>query len=77
MPGRRIVLLFATTHAVMHAAQLLERRGIAHDIVPRPKGVDADCGIAVSLAPEGRETALAVLREGSREPSRVLECEKP
>jgi hypothetical protein len=73
MDDRRIVFLFPTTHAVMHAAQLLERAGVPHQIVPRPKGVDVDCGIAVSVKPEVREPALAALREGSREPSRVLE----
>ena len=77
MGDRRIVLLYPTTHAVMHAAQLLERAAIPHDIIPRPKGVDADCGIAVSVAPEAREPALAALRGASREPSRVLEHEKP
>jgi hypothetical protein len=77
MPERRVVFLYPTTHAVMHAAQILERAGIAHDIVPRPKGVDADCGIAVSIRPEARETALAAVRGASREPSRVLEHDKP
>jgi hypothetical protein len=77
MGDRRIVLLFPTTHAVMHAAQILERAGIEHEIVPRPRGVDADCGIAVSVRPESREPALSELRKASREPSRVLELEKP
>jgi len=77
MPERRVVLLYPTTHAVMHAAQILDRASIPHDIVPRPKGIDADCGIAVSVLPEARETALAALREASREPSRVLQHEKP
>ncbi|MBM3499856.1 MAG: DUF3343 domain-containing protein [Armatimonadetes bacterium] len=77
MPERRIVLLFPTTHAVMHAAQILERAAIPHDIVPRPKGVDADCGIALSLEPGAREQALGELGAASREPSRVLEHERP
>jgi len=77
MPERRIVLLYPTTHAVMHAAQILERAAIGHDIIPRPKGVDADCGIAVSVAPDAREAALAALVASSREPSRVLEHDRP
>jgi len=77
MADRRIVFLYPTTHAVMHAAQILERAAIAHDIIPRPKGVDADCGIAVSVAPEAREPALGVLCGAGREPSRVLELQKP
>ncbi|MBM3473992.1 MAG: DUF3343 domain-containing protein [Armatimonadetes bacterium] len=77
MADRRIVFLYPTTHAVMHAAQILERAAIPHDIIPRPKGVDADCGIAVSVVPDMREPALTALRGASREPSRVLEHERP
>ena len=77
MGDRQIVFLYPTTHAVMHASQILERAAIAHEIIPRPKGVDADCGIAISVAPESREPALGVLGDAGREPSRVLESQKP
>lgn len=77
MPRRRVVLLFPTTHAVMQASQLLENADVLHEVVPRPKGVNADCGIAVALAPTARRQALDVLREGGSEPSRVVELEKP
>ena len=77
MGERRVVLLFPTTHAVMHASQLLEDAGLAHETIPRPKGVNADCGVAISLAPGARQEALRVLQEGDREPSRVLELERP
>jgi len=73
----RIVFLFPTTHAVMHAAQILDTAGIQHEVIPRPKGVDADCGIAVAVRPEQREAALAALRDAGREPSQVLHLEKP
>lgn len=77
MAHRRVVFLFPTTHAVMHAGQLLEDAGVDHEIIPRPKGVDADCGIAVSLRPERRGEAVRALAEGGGEPSRVLELERP
>ena len=77
MARRRSVFLFPTTHAVMHAAQLLEASGIDHDIIPRPKGIDADCGIAVVVDCGSQAAALALLREGGREPSRVLELDQP
>lgn len=76
MPVLRVILLFPTTHAVMHAGQILSDADVANDIVPRPKGLDADCGIAVSVAPEDRSAAIAALREAGREPSRVMEFEK-
>jgi hypothetical protein len=77
MPLRRTVFLFPTTHAVMRAARLLEEAALAHEVIPRPKGVDADCGIAVAVAPERREQALALLRAGGAEPGKVLESERP
>ena len=72
MALRRLVLLFPTTHKVMRASQLLDDAEIQHEIVPRPKGVDADCGIAIALPPGVREDATAALAEGDCEPSRVL-----
>ncbi len=77
MPTQRTVFLFPTTHAVMRAAQLLEDAGLAHEIIPRPKGVDADCGIAVVVGAEAAERSLSILRENRSEPSRVLVWETP
>ncbi len=77
MARRRVVFLFPTTHAVMRASQLLEEAGVKHKVVPRPKGLDADCGVAVALAPPSRQKALEALREGGCEPSRAMELEKP
>jgi len=77
MSARRSVFLFPTTHAVMRAGQLLEGAGVAHEIIPRPKGVDADCGIAVAVDTLVGEAALAVLCENRSEPSRVLAWETP
>ena len=56
---------------------MLEAAGVAHEIIPRPKGVDADCGVAVAVAPALREQALGILRGSGSEPSRVLEWERP
>lgn len=77
MALRRVVLLFPTTHAVMHASQLLEDAGVEHKVVPRPRGINADCGIAVALAPALGQQARRALAEGNCEPSRVLDLEKP
>jgi hypothetical protein len=77
MPTQRTVFLFPTTHAVMRAAQLLEDAGLAHEIIPRPKGMDADCGIAVAVSAEVAERTIFVLRENRSEPSRVLVWETP
>ncbi|MGQ9731206.1 MAG: DUF3343 domain-containing protein [Candidatus Zipacnadales bacterium] len=77
MPTKHVIFLFPTTHAVMHAGQVLTDHNIPHDIVPRPKGLDADCGIAVSVSWDCHTTALAALRAAQREPSQVWEMEKP
>jgi hypothetical protein len=76
MSVRRIVLLYPTTHAVMHGSQVLIAAAIENDVIPRPKGVDADCGIALAVAPKFREAALDALRQAGREPTRVLEWDR-
>jgi hypothetical protein len=77
MSAGRTVFLFPTTHAVMCAGQLLEEAGVAHEVIPRPKGVDADCGIAVAVDSSLGETALAVLRGSRSGPSRILAWQTP
>jgi len=56
---------------------MLEDLDIEHNIVPRPKGVDADCGIAIAIDPRNRGASLEALRAKGREPSRVMELDRP
>lgn len=56
-----LLLLFTATRAVIKAEQCLRDSGIDHQVVPVPKEISAECGMAISLAPELRDPALAAL----------------
>ncbi|MHB8870370.1 MAG: DUF3343 domain-containing protein [Thermoleophilia bacterium] len=45
----RVVLVFATTHAAMAAEDALREEGIPLQVIPLPRWVAADCGLALRL----------------------------
>ena len=45
--NRNGVALFFTTSAVMQAEKLLQRHGIAVRLIPTPRTLSSDCGIAI------------------------------
>ena len=60
----KCVLLFPSVHQVMKAEKFLKGRGFSIDIIPVPREISSDCGVAIELPWEDREGALSVL-EGS------------
>jgi len=60
----RCVILFQSIHQVMKAEKLLKGRGIRIDLIPVPREISSDCGIAIELPWEATEEALRLLDEG-------------
>ncbi|HHW14869.1 MAG TPA: DUF3343 domain-containing protein [Firmicutes bacterium] len=56
------VLLFPSVHQVLRAEKVLGKAGVAGSLIPVPRQLSSDCGMAWSLAPELVETALATLK---------------
>ncbi|MFA7384026.1 MAG: DUF3343 domain-containing protein [Desulfurivibrionaceae bacterium] len=46
------VAIFLSIHYVLKAEQLLKAGGIALDVVPVPREISGDCGMAITFAPE-------------------------
>lgn len=44
------VVLFPTTSSVMRAEKVLARQGLAVKLVPTPRELSSDCGIALRFA---------------------------
>jgi len=61
------VALFFTTSAVMRAEKLLQRQGIPVRLIPTPRMLSSDCGIAVSFGDEHLERARTLLLEAGLE----------
>ncbi len=67
----RLLLLFPSIHHVMAAEAALRADGIEPDLVPVPKEISPDCGMAITLDPADRARALQLL--DNPPPSRMLD----
>ena len=55
------VLSFGSTHLAMAADCALGGAGVSFTMLPTPRQISAGCGIALRLAPDALERALACL----------------
>ena len=67
----KYVFLFESVHRVMRAEKILKGKGISTDLIPVPREINSDCGVAVEVDAGIGEEALYVLEE---EKISVLEC---
>ena len=59
----KCVFLFESVHRVMGAEKILKEKGIEVDLIPVPREISSDCGVAVELSEESEEKALLILKE--------------
>jgi len=55
------VAIFHSIHRVLRAEQLLKRDGVAFLLIPVPRQLTSDCGLALRIAPAHLDTVFAVL----------------
>ena len=55
------VVLVHTTAAAMRGEAVLHRAGLTVKLIPVPRNLSSDCGLAIRIASEDREQVLAVL----------------
>lgn len=67
----KCVFLFRSVHHVMKAEKLLKGRGIKIDLIPVPRDISSDCGVAVELSEDSESEALLILKENGLS---VVEC---
>jgi hypothetical protein len=61
MTGAAIILIFPSINQVLNAEDLLEEQGLPFDLIPVPKEVNPNCGLAISLEAADLERILAAL----------------
>ena len=66
-----VLLIFPSIHHVLAAEAALKDAGVPAELVPVPKEISPDCGMAVTIAPADRARALAALTPN--EPHRVID----
>ena len=67
----KCVFLFESVHRVMKAEKLLKGKGIKIDLIPVPREISSDCGVAIELSGDSEVEALLILRENRIS---VVEC---
>jgi hypothetical protein len=55
----------------MRAEKLLKGRGIKVDLIPVPREISSDCGVAIELSADSEEEAFHLLEENRVS---ILEC---
>ena len=60
----KCVLLFHSVHQVMRAEKLLKERGVRADLIPVPREISSDCGVAIEISLESKEEALGLIERG-------------
>jgi len=53
----RCIFIFESVHQVMRAEKVLKGKGMAVDLIPVPREISSDCGVAIELPDELREEA--------------------
>jgi hypothetical protein len=67
----KYVFLFGSVHRVMRAEKILKEKGIPTDLIPVPKEINSDCGVAVEVDLELGEEAMRVFEENKLS---IVEC---
>jgi len=62
------VVIFNSIHRVMEAEKILKQRGLAILLIPAPRALAADCGLAIRYAEEVRPEVEAVLTQAGLMP---------
>ncbi|MDR2302290.1 MAG: DUF3343 domain-containing protein [Deltaproteobacteria bacterium] len=67
--GPEIILIFPSNTDILNAEDLLEEKGLPFILVPVPKEVNPNCGLAISLAENDHDLILPVLEAAGLRPS--------
>ena len=57
------VIILSSVHRVMKAEKLLKGRGLKVDLIPVPREISSDCGLAIELPMEIGEEAMRLIDE--------------
>jgi len=64
----KCLLVFLSIHQVMKAEKLLNGQGGKVDLIPMPREISSDCGVAMELPSGSKEKALNFLKENRLSP---------
>ncbi|MFH1777482.1 MAG: DUF3343 domain-containing protein [Candidatus Omnitrophota bacterium] len=60
-----IILVFESTYFLMRAQKSLMQRNIRHEVIPTPRDISSDCGMAIRVDADVKESAIETLRKAN------------
>ncbi len=72
LPGgleEEIVLVFPSNTMVLNVEDLLEEQGLPFELIPVPKAVNPNCGLAISFTNQARPEIMRALSRAKFRPS--------
>ena len=63
--------VFNSAHRVMKAESLLKSRGLSILLIPAPRQLMTDCGLALRIAPEIKDEVMRILAQEQLQPAYV------
>ncbi len=70
VPGE-VILIFRGTHQVLSAEKHLKRAGVPMRLIPVPRTLTSDCGLAIRISPAAMDKAREALAGASLLPYSV------
>ena len=61
MMTTKLIYILPSIHHILKAEKLLKKAALPFDLIPVPKEVNPDCGMALELDPDHGEIVLAAL----------------
>jgi hypothetical protein len=61
VPSKSVILIFRGTHQVLSAEKRLKKGGVAMRLIPVPRRLTSDCGLAIRIPASERARARDVL----------------
>ena len=58
------VVTFATVHNVMKSETVLKQKGLYVRLIPVPRHISSDCGMALEITDTEGDTIRAILKDG-------------
>ncbi len=59
----KAIITFQSTHQVLKTEKILQKEGVDFDIIPVPKQISADCGMAIRIEMESIKRIERILEE--------------
>lgn len=73
--GGRCVLLLFSIHYVLKAEQFLKKRRLFHQVVPVPREIGSDCGMAIEFSCEDLDSVRGLLAQARIDIARIYRRE--